>query len=236
MRKHIFSAALFFQVLSIAHAAPQDAIKEAISPLIEGVTIEKISPTSRAGLFEVITPKGILYTDKTGSFVIFGGVLVDSKSKTNVTAQRMEEIGTFRFSDLPLKDAIKTVRGNGSRVLATFEDPNCGYCKKLANEISKLDNITIYTFLLPILSQDSKEKSTTIWCATDQSETWNRFMTGNQPLPDRKECVTPLDRNLALSQKLHINGTPAILFANNTRSPGYLAADQIELKLATKSK
>jgi thiol:disulfide interchange protein DsbC len=236
MRKQIFSVALFLLVSSTASAAPQASIKAAISPLIEGVPIEKISPTSRAGLYEVITPKGILYTDKTGSFVIFGGTLVDSKTKTNITAQRMEELGKFKFSDLPLSDAIKTVRGDGSRVMATFEDPNCGYCKKLANEISKIDNITVYTFLIPILSPDSKEKSKAIWCASDQSGTWNNFMVNNLPLPDKKDCSTPLDRNLALSQKLHINGTPAILFTNNTKSPGYIAAEQIELKLATKIK
>lgn len=256
MKKHIFSISssdgrqthsvlkAFFLLFNltwlslfsvVAHASTE-SIKSAISPLLGNVQIEQITRTSRAGLYEVVTPKGILYTDQNGSFLIFGGTLVDTKSKVDVTAQRNEELSSFKFADLPLEDAIKTVRGDGSRIFATFEDPNCGYCRKLAVETSKLNNVTIYTFLIPILSPDSKEKSEAIWCSEDRSAAWNNLMQKNQSPAVKKGCQTPLDRNLVLAQKLRINGTPAILFANNTKIPGYIGLEQIESKLAPKNK
>jgi len=207
-------------------------IRASVTPLLNGMQIEKVTLSPKAGLYEILTPGGLLYSDQNGSFVIFGGTLVDPITKDNLTAKRMEELSKFEFSELPLADAIKTVRGNGSRVVATFEDPNCGFCKKLMAEMNKLDNVTVYTFLIPILSPDSNIKSKEIWCSADRSKTWMSYMTSNSPLPTKADCDTPIDRNLALSRKMHITGTPAILFQSNVRSPGVMPADQIELRLA----
>jgi len=142
-------------------------------------------------------------------------------------------VSKFDFNDFPLKDAIKTVRGNGERVMVTFEDPNCGYCKKLMTEVNKIDNVTVYTFLIPILSPDSATKAKAIWCAADPSRTWNDYMGKNAPIPAQvtSSCETPLDRNLALSRKLHVMGTPAIYFKNAPKVKHFITADAIEAKL-----
>jgi thiol:disulfide interchange protein DsbC len=112
------------------------------------------------------------------------------------------------------------VKGNGSRVIATFEDPNCSFCRKQMTEVEKLDNVTIYTFLIPILESDSMVKSTVIWCAKDQSAACNGFMTGKAPLPAAPagRCETPFERNTALQEKQRITGTPAVFFPANTTS------------------
>src|SRR5205823_5356218 len=137
------------------------------------------------------------YTHKTGSFVIFGGTMIDTQTKANLTEHRLEELIGHRFEDFPMNDAIKTVRGNGSRVMVTFEDPNCGFCKKLMQETAKLDNVTIYTFLIPILSPDSEAKSKAIWCSQNPSKTWTDFMSNNAPLPAAAPatCEVPFERN-----------------------------------------
>lgn len=222
-------------VTSLASASTVEAgISRNIAPLLNSnMPIEKVIKSDRAGLYEVITPGGIIYTDKIGSFAIFNGAMIDSKSKENLTDRRMDEVVKFDFGDFPLKDAIKTVRGNGGRVMVTFEDPNCGYCKKLMNEISKIDNVTVYTFLIPILTPDSATKAKAIWCAPDSSKTWSDYMGKNVPVPVQvsSSCETPLDRNLALSHKLHVMGTPAIYFKNAPKAKGFITADAIEAKL-----
>ncbi len=227
-------AALF--ITASTYASSTDDIVKNISSVMQGMKIEQVILSPETGLYEVITPNGIFYTDKTGAYVIFGGTLVDSKTKTNLTAKRTDILGAFDFANLPLADAIKTVKGDGSRVMATFEDPNCGYCKKLMPEFAKLDNVTIYTFLLPILSPDSKTKSQDIWCSPNPSKVWNSFMAANTAIPTASQCETPLERNLALAKKMRIMGTPAILFSSNVKVPGYLVAADIETRLAVKSK
>jgi thiol:disulfide interchange protein DsbC len=217
-----------------AHASPDVLTKQLapkLEPLLGPKMVEKVMPSSHAGLYEVLTPRGIVYTDKTGSFVSFGPI-VDTTTKADLTEKRLQDFSKFSFKDLPFKDAIKTVKGDGSRVIATFEDPNCGFCRKLMTEVEKMNNVTIYTFLVPILGPDSAVKSTALWCAKDQSSAWTGFMSGKAPLPAAPtgHCDTPLERNTALQEKLRITGTPAILFPDNTKTPGYVTADAIEAK------
>jgi thiol:disulfide interchange protein DsbC len=215
---------------SIAPAAAEK-IRAGASRLLDGLEIEKLSPTDHANLVEILTPSGIFYTDMQGSFVIFGAAVVDAGSKENLTAKAWDGYGTFRFEDLPFKDAVKTVRGNGSRVMVTLEDPNCGFCRKLMTELQKVDNVTIYTFLVPILSKDSHEKVKGIWCAPDRAQAWQGLMTGGAA-PAAATCETPTERNLVLYRKLRASGTPAMLFPGNKRISGYATADRIEAKLA----
>lgn len=221
-------------VTGLASAGPvEKEITRNIAPLLNNMPIEQIVQSDRAGLYEVMTPRGIVYTDKTGSFVLFNGTMVDSQTKVNLTERRMDELVKFNFADFPLKDAIKTVRGDGSCVLVTFEDPNCGYCKRLMNEFNKVDNVTIYTFLIPILFPDSSTKAAAIWSAADPSKVWNDYMGKNVPIPAKvtSGCETPLSRNSALSQKLHVMGTPAIFYKNAPKEKGFVTADKIEAKL-----
>jgi thiol:disulfide interchange protein DsbC len=220
--------------ISVAHAAPGTLTQQLapkLEPIIGPKMVEKVMPSAHAGLYEVLTPRGIVYTDKTASFVSFGPI-VDTATKANLTEKRLQEFSKFVFKDLPFKDAIKTVKGDGSRSIATFEDPNCGFCRKQMTEVEKLDNVTIYTFLIPILGPDSVVKSTAIWCAKDQSAAWTGFMTGKAPLPAAPagRCETPFERNTALQEKLRITGTPAVLFPDNSKTPGYVTADMIEAK------
>ncbi|MFB9243117.1 DsbC family protein [Massilia antarctica] len=215
-----------------APAKPYADVEKAIMPLLGTVPIEKISPSKFGTLLEVVTPRGLVYTDKTGSFVLFDVTAIDTRTQENLTEQRNDELGKFVFADLPLKDAIKTVRGDGARVIATFEDPNCGYCRKLMGELKKVDNLTVYTFLVPVMAADSASKSTAILCSPDPAKTWVEHMTDNSPLPAPAECATSLERNAALFHKLRLNGTPAILFPSNTKSPGYIPAERIEARLA----
>jgi thiol:disulfide interchange protein DsbC len=224
-------------VASLANAGNLDSdrseITQKVSPLLHDLPIEKVLPSGRAGLYEIMTPQGIFYTDKSGSFVIFGGTMVDTKTKVNLTEQRLNELINFKFSELPLKDAVKTVRGNGSRVLVTFEDPNCGFCKKLMQEVNKIDNLTVYTFLIPILSPDSGTKAKAIWCSPDPSNVWVDFMSKNVALPTQSSstCEVPFERNLALQSKLHVTGTPSLFFKDNSKIAGYVKAEEIEAKL-----
>lgn len=218
------------------HAAQPDALTSQLAPKLASVLgnapIEKVSPSGHAGLYEVLTPNGIVYTDKAGSFVSFGPI-VDTATKANLTRKRLEELSAFEFKELPFKDAIKTVKGDGSRVIATFEDPNCGFCKKLMQEIAKLDNVTVYTFLIPILGPDSATKSKAIWCATDHGKAWTGYMAGTSALPAQPagNCDTPFARNEQIKRRLRITGTPTILFPDNSRVPGYVTAGDLEAKL-----
>jgi thiol:disulfide interchange protein DsbC len=232
MTKILLAAALMVASSSFASTL-EEKIKQTVSQSLD-IQVEKVSKAGFGDMYEVVTPQGIAYTDKTASVVIFNGVAIESATKANLTEKRTEELARFDWKDLPLKDAIKVVRGNGSRVIATLEDPNCGFCKRLAAEVQKMDNVTVYTFLMPVLGEDSVKKSKSIWCSADRAKAWTTAMTENAAPTAAGNCDTPIERNQALGRKLRVNGTPAILFQNGTRVPGYMTADKLELKLGEK--
>jgi len=194
--------------------------------------IDEISKTPMAGLYEVrINGTEIFYTDAEGNFII-QGQLFDTKQRRNLTEERMDKLTAIDFNSLPLKDAFTTVRGNGKRKLAIFADPNCGYCKRFERDLEKVNNITIYTFLYPILSADSAEKSRNIWCAKDRTLSWLDWMLRELP-PATASCdTTAITRNLELGRKHKITGTPTLIYADGTRVPGAVNTDQIEKQLA----
>lgn len=190
--------------------------------------VEKIGKSPIAGLWEVVVDGQIFYADDKGDYLLTGN-LVDLKTGKNLTAER-------QFNALPLELAIKLVRGTGKNVLVTFEDPNCGYCKKLAKELQAIKDITIYTFLYPVLGDDSTEKSKTIWCASDKAKTWTDWMlAGKVPSATPAKCDTAgLEKSIELGRKLRINGTPAMFFATGERVGGYIPAAEIEKRFSAK--
>ena len=193
--------------------------------------IDEVSKTPMNGLYEIRVDSDIFYTDAEGNF-LFQGNLIDTKAKRNLTEERVEKLSAIDFDALPLKDAFTQVRGNGKRKLAVFEDPNCGYCKRFERDLQKVNDVTIHTFLIPILSADSVEKSKNIWCAKDKGKAWLDWMVRDQPAAKTSCDTAALDRNLAFSKKYKITGTPTIFFADGSRVPGAIGADQIEKMLA----
>lgn len=188
------------------------------------------------GLYEVLVGGEIYYVDANVSFVI-AGRMFDASTREDLTQKRLDTALRVDFKSLPLERAVKTTRGNGSRTIVTFEDPNCPYCKKLWQNMAGMKDVTIYTFLYPILSAESNEKSKAIWCAKDRAAAWDQYMVGGKaPAAAPADCKDPLGENVALGRSLGINGTPTIIFADGSRAAGALPVAMIEQRIAAASK
>ncbi|MBI4989532.1 MAG: DsbC family protein [Rhodocyclales bacterium] len=231
MFKRLFSSTCLALLLLAAGAARADeaSVKKSVEAWLGG-KVESVRKTGLLGLYEVRVGNELMYTDEKVSLV-FDGNIIDTRTRQNLTQERLNKLSAIKFSDLPLDLAVKTVKGDGRRVFATFEDPNCGYCKKLAKEMAGMENVTIYTFLLPILSRDSAEKSRAVWCAADRAKAWSDLMV-NGTAPAAGTCDAPIEKVLALAQKHNIRGTPTIFLSNGERIPGALPVAQLEQKLA----
>jgi thiol:disulfide interchange protein DsbC len=216
---------------SFAQSAAEQKIKvELQKQLGERAKISSVRSTPVPGLYEIAIGNDVVYADASSRYLI-QGELIDLKTGINLTEQRSHDLNRIKWSDLPLDDALKVVNGNGKRQIAVFADPNCGFCKKLEKSFQQLENVTIYTFLVPLLSADSATKSKQIWCATDRNKSWNAWMLENQTPSGKGDCATPLDRNTSLAKKLGVTGTPAMFFTDGTRIAGAVPLAQIEKKL-----
>ena len=199
--------------------------------------IDEVTKTAIPGIYELRIGNDILYTDENGSHVL-QGQLIDTKTRANLTEARIAKLTQIDFASLPLKDAILIKQGTGARKIAVFGDPNCGYCKRLERDLVALKDVSIYTVLLPILGPDSNAKARDIWCARDRAKTWRAWMVdGNAPSKAAGPCdAGALERNVALGERHRVNGTPAIVFEDGTRSPGAMPAEQIESRLVAAAK
>lgn len=225
MPKHPLLTPLFAAAVLCVAALPalanEAVIRKNLAERLPNMpAIEEVRPSPMRGLFEVrVNQADLFYTDAEGNFLIQGAV-IDTRTRTNLTEQRVEQLTRIAFDDLPLNDAFTTVRGNGRMKVAVFSDPNCGFCKRLERDLLKIDNITVHTFLVPMLGPDSQVKSRNIWCARDKAAAYNDWMLKGANPPTASCDTAALNRNLEFASQHNIRGTPTTFLPDGTRVVG----------------
>lgn len=219
-----------------AEVAPAlaEKIRAALKEHVPKLVVSEVHDTPLPGIYEIVSPDGVSYTDVTGDYVLMGQ-LVDTRKQRNLTQERWTAFNNVDFNSLPFSLAIKSTRGDGSRQIAVFADPKCPYCQELEGELAKLDNITVYTFLYPLenVHPGATVKAHQIWCATDRASAWNNWMRKQEAPPEHECADDPIKQLEALGDKLHIETTPTIIYRSGRRSPGMPSTKQFEHYLDT---
>jgi thiol:disulfide interchange protein DsbC len=230
MLRHIVSKfALLLALVSATACADESSVKKELNNKFPDMPVQSVKKAPIKGLYEVVAGQQVFYVDEKVDYVVLGN-LIDTKTQRNLTAERRDALMRVNFASLPFDDAIKIVKGKGERKLAVFEDPDCPYCRKVEADLAKIDNLTIYVFLLPLdqLHPEASLKARKVWCAPDRAKAWvDAMSTGT--LPDNKgDCANPVARTGELAQKLRIQGTPALVFESGRLVPGAIPQAKIE--------
>ena len=208
-------------------------VKRLLEEKFPGAQVSNVAKSGYLGLYEAQFDGQMVYTDTKVTHVIVGSIY-DTATKQNLSEQRLRKLNRVAFDSLPLDLAIKKVKGGGSRKLVVFSDVDCPFCARLEKELKDVDDVTIYTFLYPIdqLHPEAALKSKMIWCSPDRLKSWDEFYESGK-LPDNKgDCETPLATLQALGQKMRVNATPTLVFADGTMIPGALPRQRLEAQLA----
>jgi thiol:disulfide interchange protein DsbC len=233
--KTILNALLALGLVLLAGAASAQDVEKIRKNLGERLPllgkIDEVSKTPMPGLFEVRVGTDIFYTDANGNYLL-NGHLIDARNQKNITEERQEKLLAIPFDQLPLKDAFTIVRGDGKRKIAIFEDPNCPYCKHFERDLQKIDNVTVYMFLYPILGPDSNDKSRNLWCAKDKPGAWLDWMLRGKAAPNTNCDTAALTRNVEFGRKHKITGTPTMVLADGSRVAGAMPTAEVEKLLA----
>ena len=217
-----------FTLLSSAYAG-ENEIRKSLQSKFPGIgKIEHIVKTPYSGMYEVVIDDQLLYTDAQGEY-LFEGSIIEAKSHRDLSGERRKVLFAIDFNNLPLELAIKKVKGNGKRKLAIFTDPNCSFCRRLEKELSGISDVTLYFFLYPIFP-GSDEIVRNVLCSKNQIKAWDDWML-SEISPVKAVCTTQTEQVMALGQKLHVNGTPNLIFGNGIQAPGYLPAEELEKNL-----
>lgn len=229
LRSILSKLVLLALVISTTACADEGSVKKALAVKFPDMPVHSVKKAPVKGLYEVVAGQQIFYVDEKVEHVIVGNV-IDTTSRRNLTEERRQELLRVRFDALPFADAIKIVKGKGERKLAVFEDPDCPYCHKLEAELAKMDNLTVYVFLLPLdqLHPQASIKARQVWCAPDRAKAWLDVMRSGALPANKGDCPNPVARIGDLAQKLNIQGTPAIVFENGRLVPGAIPQAKIE--------
>jgi thiol:disulfide interchange protein DsbC len=209
----------------------EDRLSRILAERLPGIQIESLRKLPQTDLYEVVhNGRRIIYVDPDGEIALFGN-LIDLKSRTNLTEQRQNELNVVEFGKLPFDKAIKKVKGNGSRKLAIFTDPDCPFCKRLEGDLKNVNDVTVYIFLFPLqqLHPDAPRKARAVWCSKDPVAAWDALMQeGKEPPAAAGECKDPIADIAKVAEDLGINGTPGLVFESGKLVPGAIGAKEIE--------
>lgn len=236
LRSVLAALLLFGAMLAPGVHADETTVAQKLRAKFPAMQVESVTKAPFAGLYEVVLDGEIVYTDDKVEY-FFGGNIYDIRTlpPRNLTQDSASRVAVQTLQGAT-GSAIKRVKGSGARIIYTFEDPNCGYCKQLHKELAKVNDVTHYVFLIPILGQDSYDKSRAIWCARDRLKAWDDWMLGGTVPGLATNCSTPIEKNLQLMRRFGIRGTPAIYLADGQQIGGYLPAEKIEQALKTLAK
>ncbi|MEO8718171.1 MAG: DsbC family protein [Burkholderiales bacterium] len=235
MKKILLAGAAALLVASNAFA-DEAKIRRVVEAALGGVQVEYVRQSPVPGFYEVhFQSRGgpqIIYTDAEANYIIQGNIY-DTRSRENITEERLNKLSAIRFESLPLDLAVKVRRGNGKRVLAMFSDPHCPACRQFEQTLAQLDDITIYYFMYPVIRPELVDHSKAVWCAPDRAKAWLALAARAKPqVPDGKtDCDTPIERVLELGRSLGVNSTPTLFFATGERVRGGLQVADLRAKL-----
>ena len=216
---------------SSAHADIQ-TLQQNLKTKYPEIQVKSVQNSPIKDVYEVYMGGRIVYTNEEAKY-FFVGNLIDLKEQKNLTEERMQALKSIDVKSLPLKQAIKHVKGKGERVIYVFSDPDCPYCQHLEKELKNIDNLTVYLFLYPItrLHPNAESISQQIWCSKNQYQAWEDYLIDKKQPTSNKSCTNPIEKNIALAKSLEVDGTPTFFLQDGTRISGAREAGEIELLL-----
>jgi thiol:disulfide interchange protein DsbC len=233
-RLAVLLAALCVSLSVAADDGTAATIRKAITGKLDGAQIEGIQPSPMPGLWEVHIRSAegphIVYTDAEAHYILSGS-LYDARADRNLTEERLQKLSAINFDELPLEDAVKVTRGTGRRVLAMFSDPHCPACQRFEQELARINDVTIYVFMYPVIRPELADHSRAVWCSPDRAKAWLDLALRKQTPTARTTCDTPIDKTLVLGRKLGVNSTPTLFLVNGERLRGGLPADRLAATL-----
>ncbi|MBD3821239.1 MAG: DsbC family protein [Thiotrichales bacterium] len=182
------------------------------------------------GLVEMIVGKNkIIYTSEAGDKVVIGHIY-DTKTNTDLTQNKINSLSKIEFDKLPFQQSFTVKKGDGSREFAVFTDVDCPYCRKLEQELSRLDNYTMHVFLFPLeMHKDAKARSEAIWCSTDRAKNFQDYMkTGLLKVSDTTCDTSVIAKNVRFGFDNGISGTPNLIGKNGTVVPGFMPSAKLD--------
>jgi len=205
-------------------AADEAAIRKALGSISPDV----VEPAPIAGLYEVVVGSQVIYMSADGLYML-QGELIDVKNRKSLTEPRRRKVTRKLLDSVSEDDMIVFKPEKAKHVVTVFTDIDCGYCRKLHNEMDNYldEGIEVRYMMFPRAGagSESYKKAVAVWCSDDRNAAMTSAKRGEAV--DMKTCDNPIDRHMTLVRQLGARGTPFIVLDNGGTQPGYVPAKQL---------
>ncbi|KOR28309.1 thiol:disulfide interchange protein DsbC, partial [Achromatium sp. WMS2] len=154
------------------------------------------------------------------------GSLIDLQNRENITEGKISKAKKAMLDSLPESEMIVFSPKNPKHTITVFTDVECGYCRKLHQEIASFmqEGIKVRYLLFPRagLNSSSYEQSVSIWCAADRNQALTDAKAGKN-IP-HSNCDNPVKNHMDIGEMMGVNGTPTIVLEDGKVLPGYVPA------------
>jgi thiol:disulfide interchange protein DsbC len=229
LKKILLSSLILSSTMALAN---KDDVVKSLTPFFKDISAENISSTNFKGVYEVINrnPIETFYVSENGRYLIQGDV-IDLLTRSKMGGS--DKVGKLKkelLDSIPEQDKIIFKAANEKYSINVFTDVDCPFCKKLHQEMGKMNKlgITVKYLASPLASLHPKAQAQMekIWCANDKVAAMDNYKK-NRIIPNSKACKNPVAAQLKIAAQLGVNGTPAIFLSDGTHIPGYLPAAQL---------
>ena len=227
----------FILIFSVSVSASQDNIRKGLKNILpDGAVIELIEPSPIPGIYAVyygdLQP---IYVTQDGSFFIYGDIYkININSISNITEKSVAERRKLILQNIPTEELISFKSSNEQFSVIVFTDVDCGYCRKLHNQIDEYNSLGISinyaAFPRSGIGTSAFTKMVGAWCSDNPKDSMTK-LKNNSPL-DISFCENqPVSKQYIIGKKLGVDGTPAIFSMDGEMFPGYIEPEELLLRL-----
>lgn len=233
-KRAIFIGLALLTTIAQAESELNKRLKSGIAKVLPGIEVTSIAPGPVAGIYEVMLGPSVLYMSEDARFVIKGDVF-DLDSLNNLTALRRASARVEAFDALGAENMIefKPSKSETKRTLYVYTDIDCGYCRKMHQEVQQLNDAGIAVRYLAYprtgLNGESYDKAVSVWCADDQRGALTAAKAGKAL--KGAACKNPVGDHYRMGEAMGVRGTPAVYSDRGESMGGYVPAPDLIRRL-----
>ncbi|TDK19438.1 DsbC family protein [Luteimonas aestuarii] len=207
---------------------PEDRARQAILSINPNLAIELIDEAPIPGFREVVVSGQAIYVSDDGKYLLQGN-LFDVQQKRDLSQAGLSKVRRGLVEQVPASERIVFAPANPKHTVTVFTDVECGYCRRLHEEIADYNKrgIAIEYLAFPRMGLDSDDARlmVSVWCSADRRKALTDAKAGRNVPP--RECDNPVATHYQLGQRIGLTGTPLILAQDGTQMPGYMPPDAL---------
>ena len=233
MLKSLFAATALLAAGSTLAQDADERVRAAIKALVPEAKVDQVEKSVLPGFYEVVMGGQVIYVSGDGKYVV-SGVVWDAAARKNLTEARYAGIRKAALDNVPADKRIIFPAKNPKYSVTVFTDIDCGYCRRLHQEMAQYNElgITVEYLFFPRAGRGSESwnKAVSVWCAADRNGAMTAAKNG-EPVPNKTDCSNPVEADYELGQTIGVSGTPAVITADGSQIGGYLPPDQMLARL-----